>query len=101
MSKMPLDVEEKLLIWVDDVVIGAKIVEELLQNILKILDFCVAVNFKLHLQDCRFFKNFSYVAQNNIFSEGVRYDPRHESALKNMATSMVARKLLQIMYAMQ
>lgn len=101
MSKMPSDLKEKLLIWVNDVAILAKNVDELLQYITKILDFLGTVNFKLHPSKCRLFKNSITWCGRNISAEGVRYDPRHVFGLESMATPTISSALLQFKYAMQ
>lgn len=101
MSAMPPDLKEKLLIWVDDLAIAVKDINDLLEYVTKLLDFCVAVNFKLHPIKCRLFKTSITWCRHHISADGVKLDPGHISGLETMAIPTIASELLQFTSAMQ
>lgn len=98
---MDSDHKEELLIWVGDLAITAKNIDELLEYVTKIQDFCEAVNFKLHPLKYQLFKNSISWCGRNICTDGVKYDPQHVSGLDNMAMPTLASKLFQFTSAMQ
>lgn len=101
MCTMPPDLKEKLLVWVDDMAIAVKNVDDLLQYLTKLLDFCVSVNFKLHPIKCGLFKTLIVWCGRHISAEGVRFDSRHVSGLETTAIPTIASELLQFTSAMQ
>ncbi|GFT97829.1 retrovirus-related Pol polyprotein from transposon 17.6 [Trichonephila clavipes] len=75
---------EACLIYLDDVIIGGRTLEEHLQNIRKVLSKLSDANLKLNPSKCKFFQKEVNYLGHIISAEGVRTDgPEKVSAVKN------------------
>ncbi|GFU85611.1 retrovirus-related Pol polyprotein from transposon 297 [Trichonephila clavipes] len=74
---------EACLIYLDDVIIGGRTLEEHLQNIRKVLSKLRDANLKLNPSKCKFFQKEVNYLGHIISTEGVRTDPEKVSAVKN------------------
>ncbi|GFX62377.1 retrovirus-related Pol polyprotein from transposon 297 [Trichonephila clavipes] len=87
---------EACLIYLDDVIIGARTFEEHLQNIRKVLSKLSDANLKLNPSKCKFFQKEVNYLGHIISAEGVRTDPEKVSAVKNWKRPENLRELQKL-----
>lgn len=100
-SHMNEDLKSRLMIWVDDLVLPAKTIDDVLSNIRKLLDLCVQINFKLHPEKCRLYKRSVTWCGRELSADGIRFSPRNISGLEEMHAPTTAAQLLQFTSALQ
>lgn len=101
MSTMPPELIERLLIWVHDLAIAAKNVDDLLYYIKKLLNFCVSTNFKLHSIKCQLYKSPITLCGRHMSADDVKFDPRLVSSHETMTMPTITGEMLQLASAMQ
>ena len=93
--------KKKWLLWLDDVLLHAKTIPELLQAIEMLFGMCAEQNIKLHPAKCILFAKSIRWYGRLISSEGIRYDPRRMEGLLSMEPPQTGANLQQFVCALQ
>lgn len=101
MLHMTPELKQCILIWVDDMVIPAATIDDLLARTEMLLDLCSLLNFKLHPDKCRLYKREVTWCGRIISADGVRHNPRQIEGLESMDCPTTAAELLMFTSALQ
>lgn len=98
---IPDDLKDHLLVWLDDVLLYAATVDELLASIRSFFALCVEYNLKLHPAKCTIFAPEIRWCGRMVSAKGVRYDPRRMDGLLSMSPPTTGSNLQQFVCALQ
>lgn len=101
MEHMDDELKLKLLLWVDDMVVAAKTIDELLKYTAMLLDLCIKLNFKLNPEKCRLYNTSVKWCGRHISRDGVKFCPRNIEGLEAMEEPTTAIQLLHFTSALQ
>lgn len=101
MNIIPENLRPFLLIWLDDILIHAPTVENLMQSIQSFFGLCAEYNIKLHPAKCTVFAKEIRWCGRLISADGIRYDPRRLEGLLNMEPPTTGAHLQQFVCALQ
>lgn len=82
--RIPTDLSNLLLQWLDDIVLHRFIIPDLLEAIRNFFELCVTLNLKLHPEKCLLLAHSVRWCGRPIDEHGWRYDPKNTQALWNM-----------------
>lgn len=100
-SNLPDPIRHHILLWLDDVLQHAATPEKLLDVLEGFFAFCVKFNLKLHPAKCTLYTREVRWCGRIISAEGIRFDPRRISGIKEMDTPTKGGQLQQFVCAMQ
>ena len=100
-SAMSPRLKNRLLLWVDDMVIPGVKLEQFLSDICDLLDLCAILNLKLHPGKCHLYRTSVVWCGRELSPQGIRYDPRQLKTLEAMPTPSSPSELLHFSSAMQ
>lgn len=96
MGKMPHELKDRLLLWVDDIVLACKIFDNLLTHVRILFEICMVLNFKFHTDKCRLYKQYFNWCGHYLSKNGVQFDPHNINAREQMLVSAITAELMQV-----
>ena len=98
---LPSELQSSTLFWLDDILIYAKTVPELLNSIAIFFELCAKRRIRLHPAKCSLFAKKLTWCGRVITSSGIWFDPKRIEGLTSMAAPQTAADLQQFLCAMQ
>lgn len=80
-ARMPPELAEHLMLWVDDMAIPTSNIDDHLKYISMLFNLCDDMNFKLHPGKCHLYLTNMNWCGRQISEDGTRFDPRNFDAL--------------------
>ena len=100
-NEMSDHLKNRMLMWVDDMVIPGKDIDQFLEDLTEFLDLCVRLNIKLHPLKCHLYRRKIIWCGRELSEDGIRFDPRHLNTLEQMTSPSSPAELLHFTSAMQ
>lgn len=98
---MPTDLAQQLLYWVDDFLLHASSVSDLIRYLEKFFKVCAERNIKLQPAKCTLFTQTVRWCGRLITPDGIRFDPARLEGLLNMESPSNGAHLQQLLCALQ
>ena len=89
------------MVWLDDILVHAPTIPELIEKLNALFDYCASYNLKLHPLKCILFATVVRWCGRLISAEGVRFDPRRLDGIQKMQPPTLGSHLQQFVCAMQ
>lgn len=100
-THLPAVLRQFLLWWLDDILLHSKTINDHLDGIRRLFDFCVEFNLKLHPLKCQLFRSTIRWCGRLLSPDGIRFDPARIDGIKNMTQPTNGAELQQFVCAMQ
>lgn len=100
-SIIPDDLKNNMLCWLDDILLFAPSVEELLQSVRSFFCLCAANKLNLHPKKFILFATEICWCGRPISSKGLRYDPRGLPGLLSMEPPTTGANIQKFVYALK
>jgi len=100
-TTLPEELKSSILVWLDDILVHAPTIPELIEKLNALFDYCASYNLKLHPLKCILFATVVRWCGRLISAEGVRFDPRRLDGIQKMQPPTLGSHLQQFVCAMQ
>lgn len=100
-TKVPLDVKQRMLLWVDDCLFHAPTVKDLVLCLNSFFHFCSDFNLRLHPKKCVLYATSVKWCGRIISANGIRHDPSNLQGLLDLDRPTTDGQLQQFVCAMQ